>query len=82
MSRPSRVPRQSLFPSASQTHKTEDHVPCSPNLLECVQNLADVCAETHDAQNVLRNGTYDLKRMSRVLENQRVSAIRTCNKNN
>ncbi|KAI5123389.1 hypothetical protein M0805_006097 [Coniferiporia weirii] len=72
MSRLSRVPRESIFAGGSQAHRTEDYAQCSPNLLDCVKNLSDVETETHDAQQLLRNGTFDLKRMRRVLESQRV----------
>lgn len=73
MSRPGRVARESIFNAGSQLHGHELHATCSPSLLECVQNLEDINAETHDAQLLLRAGTSDLKRMSHVLASQRVS---------
>ncbi|KLO08533.1 hypothetical protein SCHPADRAFT_835248 [Schizopora paradoxa] len=72
MSRPSRVTRESIFNSGPQLHGHELHATCSPSLLECVQHLEDINAETHDAQLLLRAGTSDLKRMSHVLSSQRV----------
>lgn len=71
MSRHSRVPRESIFVSGQDVQRIED-ASFSPSLLDCVRNAEDVCAEVHDSQQLLRNGTFDLPRMSRVLENQRV----------
>jgi DASH complex subunit SPC19 len=34
--------------------------------------LEDCCEEGHEAQQLLRNGTFDLPRMAHVLNNQRV----------
>ncbi|KAH0835766.1 hypothetical protein J3R83DRAFT_9604 [Lanmaoa asiatica] len=34
--------------------------------------MEDCCEEAHEAQQLLRNGTFDLPRMSKVLENQKV----------
>ncbi|KAI0268163.1 Spc19-domain-containing protein [Gloeopeniophorella convolvens] len=34
--------------------------------------MEDCCEEAYEAQQILRNGTYDLPRMARVLDNQRV----------
>lgn len=72
MSRPSRLPRESVFAGSSQANRADDYAQCSPSLLECVQNLKDVNAELGDGQQLLRNGTFDLKRMSHVLGSQRV----------
>ncbi len=77
MARPSRVARESIFNSGPQLHGHELQAACSPSLLECVQNLEDINAETHDAQLLLRAGTSDLKRVSHVLASQRVSDLGT-----
>ncbi|THH11718.1 hypothetical protein EW145_g477 [Phellinidium pouzarii] len=61
---------ESVYHDRDNERRKQDR--CSPNLLECVKNLFDVKAETHDTQQLLRNGTFDLKRMSRVLASQRV----------
>ncbi|GBE79794.1 DASH complex subunit SPC19 [Sparassis crispa] len=34
--------------------------------------MEDCCEEAHDAQEIIRQGTYDLPRITRVLENERV----------
>lgn len=34
--------------------------------------MEDCCEEAHEAQQLLRNGTFDLPRMQKVLESQRV----------
>lgn len=44
----------------------------SPDLLESVRAMEDCCEEAHEAQQILRNGTFDLPRMAHVLDNQRV----------
>ncbi|EJD01358.1 uncharacterized protein FOMMEDRAFT_89977 [Fomitiporia mediterranea MF3/22] len=67
----SRVPRESIFTGGSHAVRDSGAV-CSPSLFDCVNNLRDVCTETYDTQQLLRNGTFDLKRMQRVLESQRV----------
>ena len=72
MSRLSRLPRESVFTGGLQAARADDYVQCSPSLFECVHNLRDVNTELHDGQQLLRNGTFDLTRMSRVLESQRV----------
>ncbi|KAH8118417.1 Spc19-domain-containing protein [Phellopilus nigrolimitatus] len=71
MSHLSRVPRESIFTGGSHL-RADSSASCSPSVFDCVNNLSDVCAETHDAQQLLRNGTFDLPRMSRVLDSQRV----------
>lgn len=67
----SRGARESMFPGGSYGHRSTV-TPCSSSLLDCVGHMADVCSETHDTQQLLRNGTFDLKRMGRVLDSQRV----------
>ncbi|TFY74873.1 hypothetical protein EWM64_g9139, partial [Hericium alpestre] len=44
----------------------------SPNLRECVLAMEDCCEEAYEAQQLLRNGTFDLPRMTRILDSQRV----------
>ena len=78
MSRQSRVPRESIFAAGGrgpEIYKADAQATCSASLFDCVHELEDINAETHDAQLLLRAGTSDLKRMSRVLSNQRVSCF-------
>ncbi|KAF8740129.1 hypothetical protein AX14_008545 [Amanita brunnescens Koide BX004] len=70
MSRRSRItPRESVFGAGPELYRREI---CPPNLAECVMTLEDCCEEAYEAQQLLRNGTHDLPRLSKVLENQRV----------
>ncbi|KAF5376177.1 hypothetical protein D9757_009335 [Collybiopsis confluens] len=48
---------------------------CPVDLEECVASLEDCCEETHEIGNLLREGTQDLPRMTRILENQLVFAL-------
>ena len=75
MSRQSRLPRESIFTGAPDVHRTESFTMFSASLLDCVQLCNDICAETTDAQQLLRNGTFDLPRMKRILDNQRASLV-------
>ncbi|GJE87530.1 DASH complex subunit SPC19 [Phanerochaete sordida] len=82
MDRPSRVsrlsvhpkygPRQSVFVGNSGGYGSENDFVCSPFLRECVMALEDCCDEAHEAQEIIRQGTYDLSRVAKVLENERV----------
>ncbi|PFH50152.1 hypothetical protein AMATHDRAFT_145840 [Amanita thiersii Skay4041] len=75
MSRVSRAnfkSRESVFGADPELYRGEIQATCSPYLAECVATLEDCCEEAHEAQQLLRNGTKDLPRMSKVLRNQRV----------
>ncbi|KAG1768404.1 Spc19-domain-containing protein [Suillus occidentalis] len=65
-------PRESLFTGGLDPYRGDVNVVCPPNLRECVLAMEDCCEEAHEAQQLLRNGTFDLPRMRKVLENQRV----------
>ncbi|KAF8484672.1 Spc19-domain-containing protein [Russula ochroleuca] len=65
--------RDSIFAGGgSEWHGTDPESSFSPDLLESVLAMEDCCEEAHEAQQILRNGTFDLPRMTRVLGNQRV----------
>ncbi|KAJ3568820.1 hypothetical protein NP233_g5465 [Leucocoprinus birnbaumii] len=64
--------RESIFTSGPAIHRTELVAPCPPDLEECVAAMEDCCEEAHEAQQLLRNGTKDLPRMVRILNNERV----------
>ncbi|KZT66052.1 hypothetical protein DAEQUDRAFT_675816 [Daedalea quercina L-15889] len=68
---PRYAPRESVFTSAPEMHRSENAV-CSPFLRECVLAMEDGCEEAREAQKVVREGTYDLPRITKVLENERV----------
>jgi len=73
MSRLSRVAaRESVFGAGPELYRGEIQAICPPNLTECVLALESCCKEAHEAQHLLRNGTHDLPRITKVLENQRV----------
>ncbi|KAI0254800.1 Spc19-domain-containing protein [Lactifluus subvellereus] len=64
--------RESFFPGGSEWHCADPQSSFSRDLLESVLAMEDCCEEAHEAQQILRNGTFDLPRMARVLDNQRV----------
>ncbi|KAI0307075.1 Spc19-domain-containing protein [Multifurca ochricompacta] len=64
--------RDTLFPGGSEWHRADSQSSFSPDLLESVLAMEDCCEEAYEAQQILRNGTFDLPRMTRVLDNQRV----------
>ncbi|KAH9965837.1 Spc19-domain-containing protein [Russula dissimulans] len=64
--------RDSIFPGGSEWHQTDPRSSFSPDLLESVLAMEDCCEEAHEAQEILRNGTFDLPRLTTVLNNQRV----------
>ncbi|KAI0303995.1 Spc19-domain-containing protein [Russula brevipes] len=64
--------RDSIFPGGSEWHCADSQSPFSPDLLESVLSMEDCCEEAYEAQQILRKGTFDLPRMTRVLDNQRV----------
>lgn len=65
-------PRDSVFNGGSDTYRADSRVVCSQDLLDCVRTLDDICIETYDSQQLLRNGTFDLPRMSNILCSQRI----------
>ncbi|KIJ20516.1 hypothetical protein PAXINDRAFT_67184 [Paxillus involutus ATCC 200175] len=65
-------PRESVFSGGHDLYRGDANAVCPPNLCECVLAMEDCCEEAHEAQQLLRNGTFDLPRMSKVLESQKV----------
>ncbi|KAG6812944.1 hypothetical protein H0H92_015264 [Tricholoma furcatifolium] len=69
--------RESVFAGGPELYRGDIQAICPPNLEECVMAMEDCCEEarfnlTYEAQQLLRNGTYDLPRMTKILESQRV----------
>ncbi|KAI0960155.1 hypothetical protein AcW1_004753 [Taiwanofungus camphoratus] len=69
---PKSGPRESVFTGTADFYRGDTHAVCSPYLRECVLAMEDCCDEAHEAQEIIRQGTYDLPRMTKVLENERV----------
>ncbi|KAI0053669.1 hypothetical protein FA95DRAFT_1530565 [Auriscalpium vulgare] len=67
-----RPPRESIFGGGSEFLRGDNHAVFSPNLRESVLAMEDCCEEAYEAQQLLRNGTYDMPRMARILENQKI----------
>ncbi|KAI9459525.1 Spc19-domain-containing protein [Boletus coccyginus] len=65
-------PRDSVFAGSHEFHRGDANAVCPPNLRECVLAMEDCCEEAYEAQQLLRNGTFDLPRMTKVLANQKV----------
>ncbi|EGO02126.1 hypothetical protein SERLA73DRAFT_166621 [Serpula lacrymans var. lacrymans S7.3] len=65
-------PRESVFAGGPDQYRGDVNAVCPPNLRECVLAMEDCCEEAHEAQQFLRHGTFDLPRMKRVLESQKV----------
>ncbi|OJT07118.1 hypothetical protein TRAPUB_2052 [Trametes pubescens] len=66
-------PRDSIFPGNPDLYRTVDtNATCSPHLQECVLAMEDCCEEAHSAQELIRQGTYDLPRINHVLDSERV----------
>ncbi|KAI0751083.1 Spc19-domain-containing protein [Daedaleopsis nitida] len=66
-------PRDSIFPGNPDLHRAVDSsATCSPYLRECVMAMEDCCDEAYEAQELIRQGTYDLPRMTKVLDSDRV----------
>ncbi|KAK2465925.1 hypothetical protein APHAL10511_001566 [Amanita phalloides] len=72
LSRANLKARESVFGAGPELYRGEIQAICPPSLAECVATLEDCCEEAYEAQQLLRNGTKDLARMTKVLENQRV----------
>ncbi|TFK53099.1 hypothetical protein OE88DRAFT_1656954 [Heliocybe sulcata] len=64
-------PRDSVFAGGPDTYRGDRDAICSPNLFDCVSAMESCCEQAANSQQLLRNGTYDLPRMSRVLDNQK-----------
>ncbi|KAF7432786.1 hypothetical protein PC9H_004729 [Pleurotus ostreatus] len=74
-SRLSRVPfkaRESIFTGNPDIYRGDIQSACPAALAECVMALEDCCEETYESEKLVRDGTRDLPRMSRVLDNERV----------
>ncbi|KIP10350.1 hypothetical protein PHLGIDRAFT_65795 [Phlebiopsis gigantea 11061_1 CR5-6] len=65
-------PRESVFVGNSELYRGDTNAVCSPFLRECVMALEDCCDEAYTAQEIIRQGTYDLPRISKVLDSERV----------
>ncbi|CCM01746.1 uncharacterized protein FIBRA_03812 [Fibroporia radiculosa] len=69
---PRNAPRESVFVGNAELYRGDTNAVCSPYLRECVLAMEDCCEEAHEAQEIIRAGTHDLPRMTKVLENERV----------
>ncbi|KZT05555.1 uncharacterized protein LAESUDRAFT_625224, partial [Laetiporus sulphureus 93-53] len=65
-------PRESVFAGNPEQYRSDTNAVCSPFLRDCVLAMEDCCEEAHAAQEIIRQGTQDLPRMTKVLENERV----------
>ncbi|RDB20018.1 DASH complex subunit SPC19 [Hypsizygus marmoreus] len=72
LSRANLKARESVFAGGPELYRGDIQAICPPNLEECVMAMEDCCEEAFEAQQLLRNGTRDLPRMSKILESQRV----------
>ncbi|KAJ3719353.1 Spc19-domain-containing protein [Lentinula raphanica] len=72
----SRGPRDSVFNRVPAEYRADaQSYKCPADLEECVASLEDCCEEAHEVGVLLRAGTQDLPRMTKVLENQIVFAL-------
>ncbi|KAJ3556798.1 hypothetical protein NM688_g1822 [Phlebia brevispora] len=69
---PRYAPRESVWAGSAELHKSDSNAVCSPFLRECVMAMEDCCDEAYEAQNILRQGTQDLPRITKVLTSERV----------
>jgi len=69
--------RESIFTSGPEQYIGDAQARCPPDLEECVLAMEDCCEEAYQAQILLRNGTRDLPRMSKILGNERVFLLVT-----
>ncbi|KDQ64211.1 hypothetical protein JAAARDRAFT_187571 [Jaapia argillacea MUCL 33604] len=65
-------PRDSVFTGGAESYRGDSDAICSPNLYECVLAMESLCEEVNESQRGLRNGTRDLPRMAKVLDNEKV----------
>ncbi|KNZ76426.1 hypothetical protein J132_10401 [Termitomyces sp. J132] len=73
LSRANLKSRESVFAGGPELYRGDIQAICPPNLEECVMAMEDCCEEAYEAQQLLRNGTYDLPRMTKILGSQRVT---------
>ncbi|THU77916.1 hypothetical protein K435DRAFT_973740 [Dendrothele bispora CBS 962.96] len=71
LSRANLKARDSIFVRGPELHRGDIQV-CPPDLEECVRGLEDCCEEAHEIQQLVRNGTRDFQRTTRVLQSERV----------
>jgi len=64
--------RESIFTGGPEQYIGDTLARCPPDLEECVLAMEDCCEEAYEAQVLLRAGTQDLPRMSKILENEPV----------
>ncbi|KAG6820686.1 hypothetical protein H0H93_013204 [Arthromyces matolae] len=72
LSRANLKARESVFAGGPELYRGDIQAICPPNLEECVMAMEDCCEEAYEAQQLLRNGTFDLPRMTKILDSQRV----------
>ncbi|KAF9450154.1 hypothetical protein P691DRAFT_758422 [Macrolepiota fuliginosa MF-IS2] len=72
LSRANLKARESIFSSGPNIYRNEALTLCPPDLEECVAAMEDCCEEAYEAQQLLRNGTRDLPRMTKILDRERV----------
>ncbi|GLB34194.1 putative spc19 [Lyophyllum shimeji] len=72
LSRANLKARESVFAGGPELYRGDIEAICPPNLEECVMAMEDCCEEAYEAQQLLRNGTRDLPRMTKILQSQRV----------
>ncbi|KIK64872.1 hypothetical protein GYMLUDRAFT_403659 [Collybiopsis luxurians FD-317 M1] len=72
-----RNPRDSIFTRGpAEVYRGDvQSYKCPVDLEECVASLEDCCEEAHEIGSLLREGTQDLPRMTKVLENQLVFTL-------
>ncbi|KAJ7188595.1 Spc19-domain-containing protein [Mycena filopes] len=64
--------RESVFAGGADLYRGDIQAICPPSLEDCVAIMEDCCERACDAQTLLRTGTSDLRRMSHVIQSQRV----------
>ncbi|KAF8958527.1 Spc19-domain-containing protein [Flammula alnicola] len=72
LSRANLKARESIFASGPEQYIGDIQARCPPDLEECVMSMEDCCEEAYEAQVLLCNGTKDLPRMTKILQNERV----------
>ncbi|KAJ3927235.1 MAG: Spc19-domain-containing protein [Lentinula lateritia] len=71
-----RGPRDSVFNRGTADYRVDaQSYKCPADLEECVASLEDCCEEAHEIGSLLRAGTQDLPRMTKIIENQIVFAL-------
>jgi len=64
--------RDSIFSRGPEHYIGDARARCPPDIVECVMAMEDCCEELYEAQVLLRNGTHDLPRITKVMQNERV----------